>query len=431
MHRRRSLTSTVPTQQWGGTADTVRPRPQGVTLVTQESSQDHGPRRWADPDYPGLHWRKTKAGLVPTIMLRVDGELRTHRLPASTSKTAAVKELRRLKTDRDGGLAAIPRGIRMSELSELAFRSLDAKAAAGKGSARTAYEYRRRWRIHLAHRLDRRKLADVDKLMVLKLRDELRQKGLAESSVGSVLVVLRSVLAFARECDYTTHDPFRGIRRGEIPSAAGPDGEKRVLRANEISQLIAATLPTYTVIVTVLSWSGLRISELLALRWQDISFVDSTISVGAQLSPSRRNAAPILVKPKSRRSRRVIPFLEIVRETLMTHLAAEQDVGRGCDSDFVFVTRTGRPYTRQNVSERGIEQAGRRAGLGDGIRAHTLRRSFCTLIAESGIPPAEAAALTGHTEAVWWRDYVQPRRDAQSRSEIVATLTARGIGVEP
>jgi hypothetical protein len=51
------------------------------------------------------------------------------------------------------------------------------------------------------------------------------------------------------------------------------------------------------------------------------------------------------------------------------------------------------------------------------------------LIAESEIPPAEAAAFTGHTEAVWWRDYVQPRRDAQSRDEIVFKLTARGIGV--
>ena len=50
------------------------------------------------------------------------------------------------------------------------------------------------------------------------LRDELRVSGLAESSIGSVLVVLRSVLAYARHADYTTADPFRGIRRGELPS---------------------------------------------------------------------------------------------------------------------------------------------------------------------------------------------------------------------
>ena len=39
------------------------------------------------------------------------------------------------------------------------------------------------------------------------------------------------------------------------------------------------------------------------------------------------------------------------------------------------------------------------------------------------------AALTGHTEAVWWKSYVQPRRDAESRRENIEKMTARGLGV--
>jgi integrase len=73
--------------------------------------------------------------------------------------------------------------------------------------------------------------------------------------------------------------------------------------------------------------------------------------------------------------------------------------------------------------------AGLRAGLGDGIRAHVLRHSFCTFVAESDIPPNEAAALTGHDLQTWWKNYVQPRRDEQSRKEIVKKLTARGLGI--
>ena len=60
----------------------------------------------------------------------------------------------------------------------------------------------------------------------------------AESSIGSVLVVLRSVFAFAREADFTTTDPFRGIRRGELPSPAESSKVKRVLRVDEIWRLI-------------------------------------------------------------------------------------------------------------------------------------------------------------------------------------------------
>jgi len=60
-----------------------------------------------------------------------------------------------------------------------------------------------------------------------------------------------------------------------------------------------------------------------------------------------------------------------------------------------------------------------------------LRHSVCTFVAESGIPPNEGAALTGHDEQTWWRSYVSPRRDAQSRRENVAKLTALGFGVRP
>jgi hypothetical protein len=52
-------------------------------------------------------------------------------------------------------------------------------------------------------------------------------------------------------------------------------------------------------------------------------------------------------------------------------------------------------------------------------------------VAESGIPPNEGAALTGHDEQTWWRSYLSPRREAQARHENIAKLVARGLGVRP
>ena len=52
-------------------------------------------------------------------------------------------------------------------------------------------------------------------------------------------------------------------------------------------------------------------------------------------------------------------------------------------------------------------------------------------MAESGIPPNEGAALTGHDELTWWKSYVQPRKDAHARRENIAKLTAFGVGVNP
>jgi site-specific recombinase XerC len=123
--------------------------------------------------------------------------------------------------------------------------------------------------------------------------------------------------------------------------------------------------------------------------------------------------------------------LPVVADALTKHLEVERAASRGQPDDFVFCTRNGRPYTRQNISERGIEKAGIRAGLGEDIRAHVLRHSFCTFVAESDIAPNEAAALTGHDLQTWWKNYVQPRKNAQSRKEFVRKLTARGLGVQP
>ena len=104
-----------------------------------------------------------------------------------------------------------------------------------------------------------------------------------------------------------------------------------------------------------------------------------------------------MVNPKSKRGLREVPFLPAVTAALERHLESELAAARGQADDFVFATRTGRPYTRQNISERGIEEAGVRAGLGTGIRAHPLRHSFCTFVAESGIPPNEAPHSPGTT----------------------------------
>jgi len=56
-------------------------------------------------------------------------------------------------------------------------------------------------------------------------------------------------------------------------------------------------------------------------------------------------------------------------------------------------------------------------------------RSFCTFVAESAIATHEAAALTGHDKRVWWRHYLQPRRDEQTARDNVAKLVAVGLGM--
>jgi len=130
------------------------------------------------------------------------------------------------------------------------------------------------------------------------------------------------------------------------------------------------------------------------LKWRDVDFVEGLLRVEGQLPPLKRGEAPHTVKTKSRRGVREMPSrwsLTRSRRSWRERLPR----GVGSQTNFVVLTSNGRTYTRQNVSERGIEEASVRGGLGGGIRAHVLRHSFCTFLAESGIPPNEGCGARG------------------------------------
>ena len=383
--------------------------------MTQRFSQERpAPRRWADPDHRGLHWRRVNGLVAPTIMLRIDGELRYRALLAGTSKTEALRVLRSLKVGRDDGLTPLPKSMRLGDVAASAFDAMDGKVTSGKMSGRTVALYRQRWRTHLEPRLSRSQARRYHE----GFRDHPRS-GLAEGlpNLGGD----RARRARRLENDPASLTPYRcddvqPVRRDDpaaLPSPSASRREHRVLREHEIWRLLDATLPNYLPIVTLLSWSGLRVSEGIGLRWQDVSFVDDCFHVQGQLTPTRRGETPTIVKPKSRRGTRQVPFLPVVREALIELLAIKTAACRTWTRRRLRLRdRTGRPFTRQNISERGIAKAGKRAGLGEDIRAHVLRRSFCTFVADDpSIPPIEAAALTGHDERVWWTHYVQPRRE--------------------
>jgi integrase len=132
------------------------------------------------------------------------------------------------------------------------------------------------------------------------------------------------------------------------------------------------------------------------------------------------------VQLKTDNSRRRVPMMPIVRESLTALLATAAAAGRDGEADLVFVTHTGRPMSQRNVAGRGVGKAASRAGLGK-ISPHDLRRSFCSLAGRRGIDPIIAANITGHSLATWQSAYA---RDfgKQHRDEAREKLLAAGFG---
>jgi len=124
---------------------------------------------------------------------------------------------------------------------------------------------------------------------------------------------------------------------------------------------------------------------------------------------------------------REVPLLDRVYEALVAQLRDEQAKGLGSESDYVFTSLTGRPLGRDRLSKRGVLGAARRAGLGH-VTAQTLRRSVATATAHAQVPVVVAAALTGHSPAVYSAHYARPFRDAEEREKVRKSLAAIGFG---
>jgi integrase len=253
-----------------------------------------------------------------------------------------------------------------------------------------------------------------------------RPRPYAEATIANVLNVIRALYRLAHSRGYASRSPVTGLDPAELPRPRSAN-LGRVLEETELAALIRHTRPVYRNVVTVLAYTGLRLSEALGLRWCDIDLVEGELHVRGQLQLGSGDRPTRWVSLlKSAASSRTVPLFPAVEAALVDQLASEQAAGRGSDTDLVFCSRRGRPLTHRNVAQRGVEEAASKAGFGK-VTPHDLRRSFCSLAGRRGVDPIEAAQITGHSPAVWARFYARSFGKAQ-RDEARDRLLKHGFG---
>jgi integrase len=402
-------------------------------LNADESFHDSTPprrRRVDDGKYPGL-WERTRADgtIVYELKLRQGGVLHSETLPAGTPRAQAVTAWKKASASRDEGGRPLSRDVRLAQVGLEALADFDAKVEAGLRSRRTHGLYSHNWSTYIDPALGRKRLARIGAKDVLRLVGSLRDQGLAEWTASGVVTTLRMVWRFARHAGYTNHDPFASLAPDDLPRQRARESfVPRVLRVAEIERLIAETSDSYRNAVIVLAYSGLRLSELAGLIWDDVDLVDRVIRVRKQLAPLTRGDVPVRVKTKSRASIRDVPLVDRAYDALLAQLKTEQAKGLGKENDFVFTSQTGRPMGASRIAKRGVRRAASKAGLGN-VGPQVLRRSVATATAHAGVPSVVAAAMTGHSPQVYDTHYARPFKDEEERARVRESLASIGFGI--
>mgnify|MGYP000382577321 CR=1 FL=1 len=168
------------------------------------------------------------------------------------------------------------------------------------------------------------------------------------------------------------------------------DGIKSILQA-------AQSTPYYALFYCAL-FTGMRRSELLAIRWCDVDLLMGQISVTRSLH-YLRNRTVIFRAPKSVKGRRMVALSPstciVLRERRGTQEALYTMMGKRLeDSDLVFSQPDGRPLLPDSVTHAWVKLV-RKVGF-DGVRLHDARHTHASLLLKQGIHPKVVQERLGH-----------------------------------
>lgn len=191
----------------------------------------------------------------------------------------------------------------------------------------------------------------------------------------------------------------------------------------------------YQVFYTAL-FTGMRRSELLALRWSDLDLDLGYISINRSLH-HLADKSFVFQPPKTAKSRRQVPLSPSTSIMLRQHLdnqrAARLLIDRPVtDNDLVFCQVDGRPLLPHSVSQ-AWRRLVRQAGF-PGIRLHDARHTHATLMLEQGVNWKIISERLGHGSVAMTLDlyaHASPGLQQAAAHDFDQVLEKVGNPVEP
>ncbi len=226
------------------------------------------------------------------------------------------------------------------------------------------------------------RLRDIERLTIQQWVAGKFRAHTGWQTVRNAWVLLSSILETAVEYGYLPVNPARGVK---FPQKGLKD--KPVLLAGEsLARLLAELREPHRTMVELIAATGLRIGELLALRWAAVDLEGGSLSVVESVFEGMFQA------PKTTRAVRTIPLGPHTVAALETH--REAVTGRDT-RDLVFGNRQGGPLRESKLLVKVLQPAAQRAGLGR-VTWHQFRHIHSSLLNDLRVPVKIAQEQLGH-----------------------------------
>lgn len=230
-----------------------------------------------------------------------------------------------------------------------------------------------------------------------------KSTGLSAKSVSDVLSILRNILQYAEQHNKNIVCDARSIHIGKSQKK-----ELRVLSMEEQKQLcnyLYSDLNGYNLGILLCLFTGIRLGEVCALTWNDISFSEKTIHINKTLqriqnqSGGDRKTRIVITPPKSDCSIRTIPLPKNLVELLVRYRTASTGYFM-TNSEYKFIE----PRTMQNHFKAVLRECSITPA-----NYHALRHTFATRCVELGFDIKSLSEILGHASVnITMNRYVHP-----------------------
>lgn len=263
-------------------------------------------------------------------------------------------------------------------------------------------------------------LGEISVQLIQMYFNGFSKSALHHESIKKIWTVLSAVMASSIKYGCLSANPCHGVK---LPPAKRGKSPKPFITERQFDQLVELIAEPYATMVYVACWTGLRISELIGLRWNDVGVDTLTID--------ERNCRGDVSQPKSDASNATVAVLPdvISRIHRLKTLTARVGGGRAGYQTFKVVksdaqdalvfqsVRKGVPMRDNNILVRHIKPAGKALGI-PWVNWRCLRTSFATLLKDRGVPVRDAQALMRHSRASTTLDIYQQTSEAHQRAAV-------------